>query len=165
MTSLIWIDYVVLVIIGISALISLFRGFVREALSLFGWILAIWASLSFCKALSVFLEGIISVPSVRIAAAFLIVFFGCLICIGIINYFAGKLITGTGLSGTDRMIGVVFGAVRGVMVVGLLVLLAGFTAVPQDAWWEQSMLLKHFEIIAIEIRGLLPADIASNIRY
>ena len=82
-----------------------------------------------------------------------------------VNFAAGKLIEKTGLSGTDRMLGVVFGALRGVVVVGILVLLAGFTAVPKDPWWDQSMLLKHFESMAVELRGFLPPTIAENINY
>ena len=165
MGTLIWVDYAIVSIIGISALISLLRGFVREALSLLGWIAAIWVSLTFCQPGAVLLEGLISVPSVRVASAFLILFFGSLIVVGIVNFLAGKLIETTGLSGTDRMIGVVFGTVRGAIIVGVLVLLAGFTAVPQDPWWKQSILLKHFEAMAVEIRALLPADIASSIQY
>ena len=162
---MIWVDYAILTIIGISALISILRGFVREALSLLGWIVAIWVSLSFADEIAALLIDKISVPSVRTASAFLILFFACLIVAGVINYLAGKLIEKTGLSGTDRMLGVVFGTVRGAVVVGILVLLAGFTAVPQDPWWDQSMLLKHFESMAVELRGFLPSEIAANINY
>ena len=162
---MIWVDYAILTIIGISALISILRGFVREALSLLGWIVAIWVSLSFADEIAALLIDKISLPSVRTASAFLILFFACLIVAGVINYLAGKLIEKTGLSGTDRMLGVVFGTVRGAVVVGILVLLAGFTAVPQDPWWDQSMLLKHFESMAVELRGFLPSEIAANINY
>ena len=162
---MIWVDYAILTIIGISAFISILRGFVREALSLLGWIVAIWVSLSFADNIAALLVDKISVPSVRTASAFLILFLACLIAAGIINFLAGNLVEKTGLSGTDRMLGVVFGTVRGAVVVGILVVLAGFTAVPADPWWDQSVLLKHFESMAVELRGFLPADIADNINY
>ena len=162
---MIWVDYAILTIIGISAFISILRGFIREAMSLLGWIIAIWVSLSFAEDVAALLVDKISVPSVRTASAFLILFFACLLVAGVANYLAGKLVEKTGLSGTDRMLGVVFGTVRGVVVVGILVLLAGFTAVPEDPWWDQSILLKHFETMAVELRGFLPPDVAANINY
>ena len=162
---MIWVDYAILTIIGISAFISILRGFIREALSLLGWIIAIWVSLSFAENVAALLVDKISVPSVRTASAFLILFVACLLVAGVVNYLAGKLVEKTGLSGTDRMLGVVFGTVRGAVVVGILVLLAGFTAVPEDPWWDQSILLKHFETMAVELRGFLPPDVAANINY
>lgn len=162
---MIWVDYAILTIIGISAFISILRGFIREALSLLGWIIAIWVSLSFAEDVAALLVDKISVPSVRIASAFLILFFTCLLVAGVANYLAGKLVEKTGLSGTDRMLGVVFGTVRGAVVVGILVLLAGFTAVPEDPWWDQSIFLKHFETMAVELCGFLPPDVAANINY
>ena len=162
---MIWVDYAILAIIGISALISVLRGFVREALSLIGWIIAFWVALTFTQPVADLLVDRITVPSVRLAAAFFALFMGCLLVVGIVNFLAGKLIESTGLSGTDRMLGVVFGVARGAVVVCILVLLAGLTAVPQDPWWQQSVLMKHFERAAIEIRGLLPADVATQIKF
>ena len=162
---MIWVDYAILVIISISALISILRGFVREALSLLGWILAIWVSFTFVDEVAALLVDHISVPSVRTATAFLALFFACLLVAGLVNLVMGKIVEKTGLSGTDRMLGVVFGTVRGAVVVGILVLLAGFTSVPKDLWWSQSLLLKHFQSIALELRDFMPPDIAANINY
>ncbi len=162
---MIWVDYAILVIIALSALISIIRGFVREALSLLGWIVAIWVSLTFCKQAAALLIDQISAPSVRLATAFMGLFIFCLLIAGIINFLAGKLVEKTGLSGTDRMLGVVFGTLRGAIIVGILVLLAGFTEIPRDPWWQESMLIKHFQKMAVEIRALLPGDIAANINF
>lgn len=165
MAQLIWVDYAILAIIGISAVISILRGFVREALSVLGWIVAIWIAMSFCGPASTYLIDYISVPSVRTASAFLVLFVACLLLAGIVNYLAAKLVESTGLSGTDRMLGVVFGTVRGALIVCVLVLLAGFTEVPKDPWWAQSILLKHFQTMAVEARELLPAEVASGISF
>ncbi len=157
---MIWVDYALLVVITLSALFSLLRGFVREAISLFGWILAFWVGLSFSRPAGVYLEPYIAIPSVRLAAAFFALFLSILLLTAIANFIAGKLVDKTGISGTDRVLGMVFGAARGVIIVSVLVLLAGLTALPQDPWWKDALLLGYFERVAVEIRSYLPADLA-----
>lgn len=147
--SLLWVDWVILGIIGVSALISLFRGFVREALSLAGWIAAFLVARGFYEAFAVLLESHIPTTSIRLAVAWAILFVITLLLAGLVNYLAGRMIAKAGMSGTDRMLGMIFGAARGVLVVALLVLgLRQFTPVPQDDWWQESSLLPHMEIIS-----------------
>jgi membrane protein required for colicin V production len=159
-----WLDYGIIAIILLSSLVSLFRGFVREALSLAFWVLAFWVAQMFFRELAVPLGQWIQAPSLRLAAAFAIIFFVVLLLGGLITYIIAKLIDATGLSGTDRLIGVLFGATRGALLVAGLVLLAGLTPMPQDPWWQQSQLVGHFEELAAWLRGLLPTDIAERIR-
>ncbi len=133
---MIWVDIVIPGIIVISALFSLLRGFVREALSLLGWMAAFWVALTFAKNLAdVFLAGI-SVPSLRIVVAFTILFVVTLVLTALVNRFAGQLVKKTGLSGTDRMIGMIFGIARGVIVVSVLVLRGGLSSMAQDSCKE-----------------------------
>lgn len=160
-----WADFAILAIIGISAVISLFRGFVREALSLATWLLAFWVSLVFARPVSEFLRGVIHTASLRMAVSYAGLFILTLIIGVIFNYLAGQLVKASGFSGTDRMLGMVFGIGRGIAVVTLLVLLAGFTAVPRDRWWQQSVFVGHFEPMALWVRGKLPPDMAQRIRY
>jgi membrane protein required for colicin V production len=159
------VDYAIVAIILLSAVVSIIRGFVREALSLAGWILAFWVALSFTRELAMLLEGYIGVPSARLALAFLGLFLATLLLTALVNFLAGQMVEKTGLSGTDRVLGVVFGMIRGAVIVAILVLLAGFTAVPEDAWWSRSYLLHHFQELALWVRGFLPPDIAAQIRY
>jgi len=159
------VDYAIVAIILLSAVVSIIRGFVREALSLAGWILAFWVALSFTRELAMLLEGYIGVPSARLALAFLGLFLATLLLTALVNFLAGQMVERTGLSGTDRVLGVVFGMIRGAVIVAILVLLAGFTAVPEDAWWSRSYLLHHFQELALWVRGFLPPDIAAQIRY
>jgi len=160
-----WVDYSILSIIGISVLISLWRGFTKEALSLAGWILAAWVALTFADKLQVLLEPHIEVPSLRLMVAFAILFIATLFLAGFINYLAVQVIKKTGLSGTDRMVGIFFGVARGCVVVAVLVLVAGMTPVPQDPWWKASQMMHYFQDMAIWLRQFLPADIAKSIRY
>ncbi len=159
------VDYAILVVIALSAVISVMRGFVREALSLAGWVLAFWLALSFTRDLSFALEDYVSVPGPRLAISFFVLFFLTLLLTGLVNFLAGQLVDKTGLSGTDRALGVVFGVARGAVIVAILVLLAGFTALPRDIWWTESHLIRHFQELALWLRGFLPPDIAARISY
>jgi len=160
-----WADFSILSIIGISALISLFRGFVREALSVVGLAAAIWVAVTFYNQASDLLVNVISLPTGRRVIAFVALIVVSLLIAGLINHLIGKLVDKVGLTGTDRMLGVVFGVVRGVAIVGLLVLLAGLTQVPQDPWWQQSMLMEHFQKLAQMAIEFLPADVVAHFSY
>lgn len=160
-----WADFFLLAIIAISALLSLWRGFVREALSLASWIAALWIAILFFEDLGDWLGRWIDTPSMREVAGFAILFVSTVLLGGLVNYLAGQLVSKTGLTATDRALGIVFGVARGVVIVAVLVLLAGLTTVPQDPWWSESLLLGHFQDMAIWLRGFLPADIAQHIHY
>ncbi|MCA1805080.1 MAG: CvpA family protein [Xanthomonadaceae bacterium] len=158
-------DFFILGVILVSGLLSLWRGFVKEALSLITWIAAPVIAILFYEDFAPWFERWVSVPSARIALAFGILLVLVLILGGLVNYLVGQLVSKTGLTGTDRALGIVFGIARGVMVVGVLVLLAGLTQVPQDPWWKESVFLKHFVDLALWMRSFLPTDIAANIQY
>lgn len=160
-----WVDYAILAIIGASVLISLWRGFTREALSLAGWIVAAWVALTFADNLQTLLASHISVPSLRLVVAFAILFIVTLFLAGLVNYLAVQVIKKTGLSGTDRMVGIFFGIARGCLVVAVLVLAGGMTPLPQDPWWHEAQLLHYFQDMAIWMRQFLPVEIAESIRY
>lgn len=162
---MIWIDYLILAVVGVSALIGLFRGFFREALGLATWLLAFWLAYRLAGVGAGFLEQWVSVQSVRLGIAFGIVFLTVLVLGAVVNYLLGRLIAQTGFTGTDRALGGVFGVLRGVAVLVLLVLLAGLTPVPRDAWWHASLFVGHLEDGACWVRDWLPADLAEAIEY
>jgi len=161
----IWVDYFLLAIITISALLSLWRGFVREALSLVSWILALWVAVLFFEDFSDWLRRWIDTPSVRDVVAFAVLFVTTVLLGGLVNYLAGELVSKTGLTATDRALGIVFGIARGVIIVAVLVMLAGLTSLPKDPWWSESLLLAHFQDMALWLRSFLPPDIAGHIQY
>ena len=145
--------------------ISLTRGFVREAVSLSGWIAAVWLSFTFFEPVAAYLEPHVSVRSARLGLGFVVIFAGVLLVTGVATYVAGAVVKGTGMTGTDRVLGMVFGAARGIVIVAVLVLVAGLTPLPQDAWWQNSHLLPHFERLAEQIRGALPPDVAAQLDF
>ncbi|BBL71025.1 CvpA family protein [Methylogaea oryzae] len=162
---MIWIDYAIIGLISLSAIVGLIRGFVREGFSLALWILAGWIGLTFSREFSVYLEASISMPSARIAAAFGILFVMTLVVGGLVGFLVSKLVSATGFSGTDRLAGLVFGVARGAVIVSVLVLLAGVTPLPEDPWWKESQLIPPFQKLALWLRGQLPAGVAGYVTY
>lgn len=162
---MIWIDYAILAIVAISAVIGFFRGFFREAIGLASWLIAFWFAFRLAEPLAGILAEWISVRSARLAVAFGGVFILALIVGAVANYFVGQLVSRTGFAGTDRALGGVFGILRGVALLVLLALMAGLTPVPRDAWWGQSLFVGHLERGAIWVRGWLPPDIARQIQF
>lgn len=162
---MIWIDYAIIALIFISLIIGLFRGFVREAFSLLTWIVAIWVGLTFGNEVAGVLESVISYPSARIAAAFAILLFLTLILGGIIGLLLGELVKKTGLTGSDRFAGMIFGIGRGLLVVAVLVMLAGLTPLPEDPWWKESQLIPAFQSLAVWLRDNLPEDISGYFQF
>lgn len=162
---MIWVDYAILGVIGISALISLVRGFVREAISLASLVLAFWVATQFSAHVGEMLSGKISVPSVRVGVAFGLLFVLTLFAGGLVNYLAGLVVRKTGLSGTDRVLGLLFGILRGGAIVTLLILAAGLTPLPKDPWWHDSQFIMHFQELAVWLRTQLPPDIASHFSF
>jgi len=162
---MIWIDYIIIGIIALSALISLFRGFFKEAFSLFVWISAFWTSWTFFRELSQYLTEWVTLPSARLGVTFALIMVAILIVGGIVNIFLSKLVEHTGLTGTDRLLGVFFGIGRGVIIVAILILLAGLTPVPQDPWWKQSLLIAYFQETSVWLKSFLPDNIANYFSY
>ncbi len=109
---MIWIDYVILGVIGFSALVSLIRGFVKEALSLVIWFAAFFIASNFYIELAAYFTNIQD-EMLRNGSAIAALFIATLIVGAVVNYVIGQLVQKTGLSGTDRVLGVVFGGVRG----------------------------------------------------
>ena len=162
---MIWVDFIILGIIALSAVISLFRGFVKEAFSLLVWIAAFWLSWTFFRDLANYLVQWISLPSARLGVSFALIMIAVLIIGGIINFLLSQLVEHTGLTGTDRVLGVFFGIGRGVVIVAIIILLAGLTAMPQDPWWKNSLLIGYFQEISIWLKGFLPDDITNHFSY
>ncbi len=150
-----WVDWAIVAVVVISSLISLKRGFVKEALSLFTWIVAGVVAWMFGGALSHYLAEYISTPSFQVIAACAILFVVTLLVGALINFLIGELVRVTGLSGTDRFLGMVFGAARGGLLVVVLVGLLSLAPVHQDPWWRESALLPHFLLIADWSKNLI----------
>jgi|TARA_Y100001970_G_scaffold274280_1_gene373766 membrane protein required for colicin V production len=150
-----WVDWAIVAIIAVSALISLTRGFVKEALSLLTWVIAGLVAWLFGGALAELLVPYIETPSLRVIAACSILFVMTLLLGGLVNYLISQLVKATGLSGTDRFLGMVFGAARGALLVVVAVGLLSLAPVEADAWWRESVVIPHFLLVADWSKNLI----------
>ena len=149
-----WIDWVIVGITFISSLISFFRGFFKEMLSWLTWVVAGVMAWTFSNSLSLMLVAYIETPSLRVIAAATSLFVLTLITGGFISHLIVKLVAISGLTGTDRSLGMVFGGLRGLLLVVVLVGVAGYFPVHQDPWWRESVLLVHFEGVAEWLKSM-----------
>lgn len=148
------IDYVLIVLVAVSIFIGFVRGFVREAVSLAAWAVAVWVALRYSWVLDPWLGRFDEAPSLQLWLARGILFVAVLMAGAIVNYVLGLLVRSTGLSGTDRMLGMLFGFGRGVLVVGILVIAGQYAGMSEDPWWQHSRLLPYGEQLAEGMREL-----------
>lgn len=142
-----WIDYIIIAIITFSALVSLIRGFIREALSLITWGGAFFITSYYYAYLATWLTAF-NDKLLRNGVAIGILFISTLIVGAIVNFIMGSMVEKTGLSGTDRVLGVSFGALRGVLIVSvILFFLDTFTGMSKSPEWQQSQLIPKFSYI------------------
>ncbi len=160
-----WLDLVILGVIALSALISLIRGFVKESISLVTWIVAGVLAFRYFSPMASLLEPFVDSPTVRSVAGFGILFVVTLVIGAVVNFIMSQLVSKTGLSGTDKALGVVFGAARGVLIVTMIVLLASLTPMPEASWWQDSATVGFFQQIAEWVKGIIPADAVDKFSF
>lgn len=139
------IDYLILGIIVISATIGIWRGFVREALSLIVWVAAFWLAYAWASTLEVMLVDLLADQAVRIIICFVVLFLMVHVAGFVLSRLLSSLIRSIGLKGVDRVAGAGFGFVRGFIAVVALVLLVDMTPLTQHEAWQQSITVPMFK--------------------
>lgn len=158
-------DLVLLAIVGVSTLVGLWRGFVVEVMSLAVWVAAFWLAFAYGDEAAQLFAGTVQAAGARLFLGYAALFIAALLVGGLATWLMGKLVKSTGLSGTDRLLGLVFGLLRGAALACVLVLLLGFTPLPQDAWWRESRLLPGFQRGAEWLRSWLPQAVAQHVDF
>jgi membrane protein required for colicin V production len=141
-------DWAIIAVLAISTLMSLRRGFLKEALSLGTWIAAFVVARQFHGPMDQLLETQIVDSLMRSIAAFAALFVGTLLVGAALGFLLGALINATGLSSTDRVLGMVFGFARGALIVTVVIGLLNLTPLVNDSWYTTASLVPHFETVA-----------------
>lgn len=158
-------DYTVLVIIGVSIVVSMMRGAVREMLAIVGWIAAIYVAKTYATQLIPLLPPDIPSEALKILAAHIIVFFGVLLVASLLIIALSSLIKKIGLNWLNRGVGAVFGFARGLLIVCVLVFLAGLTSLPKDALWTNAMFSSPLEALVKSVLPFVPQIVAKQVKY
>lgn len=158
-------DYAVLIIIGISIVISMMRGAVREMLSIIGWIAAFYVAKTYATQLITLLPQDIPNDQLRVLAAFLILFLGVLLVVALLSIALSSIINKIGLSWLNRFFGALFGFAKGLFIVCVLVFLAGLTSFPQDNRWTNSMFSSPLEALVKTALPWMPQTVARHVKY
>ena len=159
-----WFDYGVLSVLGLSLLVGAFRGLMREMVSLAGWVGAFVLATVFSGIVAVHMPTSLG-PLFSGVLAFLLIFIGVLVASGLVGLVLSLLVRAAGLGFLDRMLGAVFGVLRGVVIILLVVLLAGLTPLPGEPFWKLAVLSGPFETAALALRPYLPEGVAQRLKF
>ena len=160
-----WPDYAILAVVAISVLVGVLRGFIKEVFSLLVWAAAFLVAYQFGGDVAAMMEDAVSLPSARSAMGFTGLFVAVLLVGGLLNYLLGRLVESTGLSGTDRLLGGAFGAARGLGLVVAVLLVAGFTPIPADPWWQESRSIARLMPLVEWAASWLPEPISEHLDF
>ncbi|MDX1563129.1 MAG: CvpA family protein [Gammaproteobacteria bacterium] len=147
-----WADYVIVAICVASAAFGFWRGFVKEALALATWLVAIFLAWQAAWIVEPVLGEWTAAPELRTWTARALIFVGVLVVGGLLTWMLRALIRSSGLSSTDRSLGAVFGIARGVLLVGLLAFVVALADLETETWWSEARLRPFSEQVAEGIR-------------
>lgn len=158
-------DYLVLAIIGLSIILSVMRGLLIEALSIVGWVVAFFVAKTYSSQLVPMMPADIPTESLRILAAFLVVFFATLLITSLLAIALSTVFKKIGLGWLNRVLGAIFGLARGMLIVCILVFLGGLTDLPQDERWRNAMFSAPIEALVTSLLPWVPDSITQYIKY
>jgi membrane protein required for colicin V production len=153
------VDWAILVILGVSTLLGIWRGLMREVFSLAGWVVAVVLCLRYAVPLGTHLPGDIDWPVLRTTIAVAIIVVGCLFAAALLGWVVHKFITAVRLSGTDRLLGGLFGLLRAVLIIFAAVYFTSRTAFAQQPAWRDALLVYPFEAGVRWLAPHLPASV------
>lgn len=158
-------DYLVLFVLLASVVISTMRGLVKEILSLLGWVVAFVVANAYGATLAPMLPAMIPGEAVRLMVAFVALFLGVRILMGLLTLAVDALVQAAGLSLADRGLGGLFGLARGIVIVLFGVILCGMTSIPQQDFWKSALLSPMAETGARTVKPFLPAAFAQHVQF
>lgn len=159
-------DFALIGILGASTLLGVIRGLIKELLSLVAFGLAFLAAIWWGPGLSdVSLLGWVRHDYLRLGISYALLFVLTLLAVGLLNMAMAAMIRSTGLSPADRGLGGLFGLVRGVLLVLVLVIIAGYTPLPQEGWWRDAMFSEQVVEVVVQLKNRLPAPVNEWLPY
>jgi membrane protein required for colicin V production len=158
-------DYIVLIIIGLSVILSVMRGMIREVLAIVGLVAAFYVGVTYTNQLVPMMPVDIPNDALRVLAAFLVLFLGTLLLATLLGIALSAIFKKAGLGWLNRFLGALFGVARGLLIVCVIVFLAGLTDMPKDARWRNAMFSAPIEALVLSLLPWVPESIAKHVKY
>lgn len=158
-------DYAVLAIIGVSIIVSMMRGAIKELLALFGWIAAFYIAKTYASVLAPLLPVDIPTEALKTLAAFLILLIAVLFLNSLLSIAISSIVSKIGLGWLNRFLGVIFGFIKGFLIVCVVVLLAGLTSLPKEKMWTEAMLSSPLEVLVKAALPWLPESVTKHVKF
>jgi membrane protein required for colicin V production len=158
-------DYAVLGILGISILLSVMRGFLREVMALLSWVVALWLATIYAGEVAAMLPQSIPTQQLRLLAAYALVFFLVLLVMTLLSITIGQFLKVLGIGPWDRALGAIFGFARGMVIVLALVVMAGLTALPRQPFWRNATFSAPLEAVVSSVKPWLPEAVGKELKY
>lgn len=151
-------DYLLIAAVALSAIVGAVRGFLREAIALGAWLVALFVAWHFSDLIEPHLGGLLSASYVRPWAARVIIVALILLIGAGLGAVIGHYVRLSIFSGMDRFLGLLFGAARGVVLIGVFVILGQLLKLDGEVWWRHSMLIPYGHSVADGLRALVGAE-------
>lgn len=158
------VDYLVGLILVSSVIIGIARGLVKEVLALASWVIAFIAANAYSAKLAVLLPPVIPGEVVRLIVAFIALFIGVRLLMGLVSLAIGAMVGATGLSLVDRLLGSLFGLGRGIVIVLAAFIVCGMTSLPEQPAWKYAKVRPAVEATAKAVKPMLPEALARHVR-
>jgi membrane protein required for colicin V production len=162
---MIWIDYVLIGLVSVPALIGVIKGLKQQAYSFLWWLVAVAVGLSFSYEFTRFLKPTIIDPAGLMAASFALLCILTLLVGGIIRLLLGSSGINSGLNLGERLGGLLFGILHGIIFAYILVLLSGISVLPRSPWWKQAKLIPPLQAVAVWSHDHIPSELTKNVSY
>ena len=163
--SLNWFDFSIIGVIALSILISFFRGFLRETISLISWVSGLIVAIRFAPTASNYLNGIIATETLRYVITFVLLFVAVFIVGLLVNMVIKRSVDASGLGFADRLLGSTFGAARGILLVAIVLMFIMMTASKDTDVIAQSELSPFFMPLVSWLDGFLPEQLQQVTRW
>ncbi|HEY0841748.1 CvpA family protein [Methylotenera sp.] len=158
-------DYIVLIIIGLSVILSVMRGMIREVLAIVGLVAAFYVGVTYTNQLLPMMPVDIPNDALRVLAAFLVLFLATLLLATLLGIALSAIFKKAGLGWLNRFLGALFGIARGLLIVCVIVFLAGLTDIPKDSRWRNAMFSAPIEALVVNLLPWMPESIAKHVKY
>jgi membrane protein required for colicin V production len=159
-----WLDWALLAVLLVSALVGLWRGLVYEVLSVVGWVLAFVLAQAWAEPVGRVLPMDGAAEPLRLAAGFALVFIAVAFTAGLLSWLVKKLVAAVGLRPVDRVLGGVFGVLRGLVILLAVAVVMGMLPLSAQAGWQASPVAQTINASLQALKPVLPEAVARHLR-